>query len=249
MAADMQKPNGLTCILIPELPQRLYSLQLQDIPGIGRKMDERLKQKNIHTVEQLLNLSEQQMHSVWGSLVGSRYFYLLKGKHIDVTRQHTKSIGHEHVIPPKERTLPGAMTVVHKLISKAAVRLRRAKMMSKSLNITIRYMDGYRFEETFHFHATQDTSLFLKLFNEAYKKAPLKGKPFKASITLANFTAEQEHQLSMFENEKRNVLFKAVDAINNRYGKSTVYVASLHEQQEAAPTRIAFSRIPEIDEL
>ena len=38
VAADMKKPDGLTLLPDDELPQRLYGLELNDFPGIGRRM-------------------------------------------------------------------------------------------------------------------------------------------------------------------------------------------------------------------
>jgi hypothetical protein len=40
-----------------------------------------------------------------------------------------------------------------------------------------------------------------------------------------------------------------MDKINQKYGKNTVQLGASHQQKEAAPTRIAFSRIPELDEF
>ena len=83
-----------------------------------------------------------------------------------------------------------------------------------------------------------------------YANAFHKKKPIKTSIVLSDFISEYEYQLSLFSNsDKAKKTFKAVDEINARYGKNTIYVGSLHEKMEAAPTRIAFQRIPGLDEI
>ncbi|MGL6043867.1 MAG: DNA polymerase Y family protein, partial [Sandaracinobacteroides sp.] len=43
IAADMQKPDGLTMLEQHQLPEALFPLPLRDIPGIGAKMEARLQ--------------------------------------------------------------------------------------------------------------------------------------------------------------------------------------------------------------
>jgi DNA polymerase-4 len=38
----MQKPDGLMSFERRYLPQALYSLELEDIPGIGKRMEQRM---------------------------------------------------------------------------------------------------------------------------------------------------------------------------------------------------------------
>ncbi|HMO36427.1 MAG TPA: DNA polymerase, partial [Gemmatales bacterium] len=57
VAADMQKPNGLTIIEKQELPGRLEPLDLEDLPGIGPRMRRRLNQQGILSIRQLCQLS------------------------------------------------------------------------------------------------------------------------------------------------------------------------------------------------
>ena len=45
----------------------------------------------------------------------------------------------------------------------------------------------------------------------------------------------------------RDDLLRAVDALNQRFGRNAVYFATSHEAIEHAPMRIAFSRIPDLD--
>ncbi len=251
IACDMQKPDGLTVIEDYELPHRLFQLQLQDIPGIGKRMDERLKNQGVHTMIDLLSSGEQKMRGLWGSVHGARLHHLLNGGWIDLQKESPpKSIGHSHVLPPVERHTAGALTVAHKLLWKAAVRLRAKKMMARKLSLSLRYLDGDRFFQDIGFEGTQDSSFLLKQINALYENSFHKKKPVKVSIVLFDFISEYEHQLSLFTNNSRaQKTFKAVDEINARYGKNTIYVGSLHEKMEAAPTRIAFQRIPGLDEV
>lgn len=249
MAADMKKPDAVTSLLEKELPHKLHSLQLRDVPGIGARMEQRLLAQGVRSMEQLLNLNEMQMRGIWGGVVGSRYYYLLRGKHIPHVATETKSIGHEHVLPPKERNYEDALIVLQKLLSKASLRLRRGGWMARQLYIYVRYMDQDRRDTFVRFHETQDTSFLIKRLKEMYFHFPRRQAPIKVSVTLSDFVSETQHQLSFFSNDKKNQIFKVVDRINEKWGRDTVHLACLHEHLSSAPTRIAFSRIPEIDEV
>jgi DNA polymerase-4 len=50
VASDIQKPDGLVVITAENLPDILLPLKLQDIYGIGPRMEERLKRAGITTV-------------------------------------------------------------------------------------------------------------------------------------------------------------------------------------------------------
>ena len=53
VASDMQKPDGMTVITLADLPHKLYPLELEDLPGVGKRMHARLRLAGICTVEQL----------------------------------------------------------------------------------------------------------------------------------------------------------------------------------------------------
>ena len=53
VGSDLQKPDGLTVITKDNLPEVLLGLELQDIYGIGERMEQRLHRAGILTVAQL----------------------------------------------------------------------------------------------------------------------------------------------------------------------------------------------------
>jgi DNA polymerase IV len=257
MAADMKKPDGFTVITPADLPHKLHSLQLQDIPGVGRRMNVRLNAQNIFTMEELLKKSEQQMHAIWGGILGDRMYRVLKGEDLALPAYFhgsdlPKSIGHEHVLPPKERNLQDSLIVAQKLVSKVGVRLRQAGMMATHLHLSIRNLDGTRQEKSLRFNETQSTSFFIRQLIKMHAEIN-SNRPIKVSVVVSGLVLEKEHQMSLFDSvegaEKQNKLFQVADAINKKYGRDTIYVGSLQEHRQAAPTRIAFSRIPGLDEV
>ncbi|MBK9324548.1 MAG: DNA polymerase [Bdellovibrionaceae bacterium] len=249
MASDIQKPDGLTAIEPEELPTRLFALKLRDIPGVGPKMEYRLNQKGITTMQQLLALNEMQMHGAWGSVVGSRYYYLLRGTNILLPKNKSQSISHQHVLPPNTRSWEGALGIAQKLLSKTAIRLRKEGFLTKRMSLHVKFINHHeKFERSVKLQETQDTSLLLTHLNRFFSELDRRHKPLMVSVVLSDFSKAENHQFSFFENTKREQIFGVVDKINEKFGKDTVYLACLQDKMNLAPTAIAFSRIPELEE-
>jgi DNA polymerase IV len=64
IASDLEKPDGLTVIESEELPQRLFPLDLRDLPGVGRNMDTRLRTAGIDTLEKLCAASVAKLRQI-----------------------------------------------------------------------------------------------------------------------------------------------------------------------------------------
>ena len=74
IASNMQKPDGLVVVEKCELPERLYPLDLEDIPGIGLRMKIRLQRHGVHSIKDLYQQTPKQMQTCWGSIIG-RWIY------------------------------------------------------------------------------------------------------------------------------------------------------------------------------
>lgn len=250
MAADMQKPNGLTLLRNTELVEKLSPLAVNDIPGVGRKMYERLKAHQIKTIGDLLKKSEGELRAIWGSILGVRLYHSLRGMDLRSHMESGKSIGHQHVLPPQKRSRDGAFLTLEKLLIKAATRLRKAEKMTQTMYISIRYLNQSKWKQEVRFSPTQSTQELIRILTESLKNNFIREKPIKVSVTLGNFSSASEgEQMSFFTDYRKEHLSKVIDDINTKFGRDTVSVASQLADKKAAPTLVAFSRIPDLDEV
>jgi len=87
----------------------LLGLELQEIYGIGTRMEQRLHRAGICTVAQLWNATPFQLRRVWGGINGLLFHQMLHGVDIQPpSSRYSKSIGHQHVLEPELRTTKGA---------------------------------------------------------------------------------------------------------------------------------------------
>src|ERR1700742_2571897 len=143
IASDMKKTDGLIGLLPSQLPRAIAHLELRDLPGVGARTEARLKDKGIQTMAQLLSLDRNGMHALWDSVWGDRLYHWLRGHDTGddgapVDSGVQKSLGHSHVLGPEHRSQEGAWAVAHKLLHKAAMRLRMEKFHAGSLAVTIK---------------------------------------------------------------------------------------------------------------
>ncbi len=271
IASDMQKPDGLIGLLPSQLPRAIAHLELRDLPGIGARTEARLNKKGITTMPQLLALDRQGMHRLWDSVWGDRLYHWLRGADSGddgaaVVAEVQKSLGHSHVLGPEHRSQQGAWAVAHKLLHKAAMRLRMEKFYTGSLAVTIRFQltkqqaaqmaakqhfsgiqhSGWAMEA--RFRECQDTLTLLEVLRSLWAKRPEGvefNKPFFVGVTLRNLIPEAQYQAELFADpSNRAELSATMDKLNLKYGHTTLHFAGMLPAREAAPTRIAFTQIP-----
>ena len=72
--------------------------------------------------------------------------------------------------------------------------------------------------------------------------------PLSVGVTLIHLGAEKDQTLPLFERDaKVSAFHAAIDKLNARYGKNTVYFGGAHTALDSAPARIAFTHIPDLE--
>ena len=274
VASDMQKPDGLIGLLPSQLPRAIAHLELRDLPGVGARMEKNLAAKGITTMPQLLALDRNGMHALFNSVWGDRMYHWLRGHQTgeEIASNFTageiqKSLGHSHVLAPEHRTPDGSWAVAHKLLHKAAMRLRMEKFYCGALSVTVRYAltreqtaraerarkhfsginhQGWGMEA--RFAECNDTLTLLEVVRSIWAQRPtgeLFERPFFVGITLTRLTTESDHQQTLFADpNNRAELSHTMDKLNLKYGHTTLHFAGMLPARESAPTRIAFTQIP-----
>jgi len=268
IASDMEKPDGLIALPIDLLPEALGQLTLRDLPGIGAKTEKRLNEKGITTMKQLLALSCEQSGELWGSVWGERLWHWLRGEDFDMAEtDHLKSISHSHVLAPEMRTAEKAWAVAHKLLHKAAMRLRAGGLWASSIGLAVGFavprgekapvsrfgVPTRGWHNEIRLSECRDNPTLIAALSRLWASRP-SGKeydqPYFIGIQLNGLVPDRLHSLNLFDGsedeQSRTRLLEVMDQLNNKYGMSTLAPATMLAAYKAAPTRIAFHSIPDL---
>jgi len=251
VASNMQKPDGCVMIEPHELPQRLFGLKLRDLNGIGKQMEARLNRYKISTVEQLYAANRQQLQVAWGSVEGERMYDKLRGLEPYYVKNSRSSLGHSHVMPPEQRKEVGVRAVLHRLLQKACMRMRSYDLLASRISVKVKFRNKPSWQKESALSPTDNTLRLieaLETFMQQYPKT--NAEPYAVGVSFSGLVTADEvardlFQIAPLESEKK--LNQAIDTLNMKFGKNTIYFGGAHEALKDAPMRIAFNHIPDID--
>jgi DNA polymerase IV len=268
VASDMEKPDGLVALTPDILEAALLTLTPRDLPGVGPRMEKRLHAAGIRTMKQLWALDREQMSDLWGGMGGEKLWHWLRGEDFhDEELEHAKSIGHSHVLAPELRTRDGAYAVVCKLLHKTAMRLRTANLWASNLRLSAKFAVPKDLSSRQHNSGIpqlgwsastplvecQDNQTLTEGLRKLWAGMPAGrdyAKPFYVGVALSDLVPDHLHTLDLFSGLDREVrrtnLSKTMDSINKKHGTTMLFYASMLPAGTAAPTRIAFTSIPDL---
>ena len=256
-ASNMQKPDGCVVIEDSDIPHKLFTLKLRALNGIGSQMQARLERHGIDSVEKLYAANKQQLRAAWGSIEGERYYDKLRGIEPYYVKNARSSLGHSHVLPPEQRNITGAKAVLHRLLQKAAMRMRSYDLLTShiSVKIKLRHNKTKEMARFYNESAITATDNSLKLTEaletllQAFANINVNFDPIAVGINFGKLSNTNEYVDDLFAEKPsatEKKLNKALDILNLKYGKNTVYFAGAHGALASAPMRIAFNYVPDM---
>ena len=268
VASDMEKPDGLVALTLDILPEALRRLSLRDLPGIGARTEKRLNERGIHTMDEMLALDCDQAGQLWGSVWGERLWHWLRGEDFEMSEHdHLKSMSHQHVLAPEMRTKEKAWAVAHKLLHKAAMRLRSGGLWASSIGLAVGFavprsenapvsrfgVPSRGWHGEIKLAECQDNQTLIAALRKLWDSQPKGAEfahPFFVGVQLGGLVPNRLHTLSLFDaldvEQSRARLLATMDELNQKYGLGTLAPATMLSAYKAAPTRIAFHSIPEL---
>ena len=256
-ASNMQKPDGCVVIEDSDIPHKLFTLKLRALNGIGSQMQARLERYGIDSVEKLYAANKQQLRAAWGSIEGERYYDKLRGIEPYYVKNARSSLGHSHVLPPEQRNIAGAKAVLHRLLQKAAMRMRSYDLLASriSVKIKLRHRKTNASARFYNESAITATDNSLKLTESletlllGFANIDVDFDPIAVGINFSKLSNANEYVDDLFAEKPsatEKKLNKAIDILNLKYGKNTVYFAGAHSALASAPMRIAFNYVPDL---
>jgi DNA polymerase-4 len=165
------------------------------------------------------------------------------------------------------RTAEKAYAVAHKLLHKAAMRLRAGGLWASSIGLAVGFavprgekapvsrfgVPTRGWHDEIKLSECRDNPTLIASLRRLWESRP-SGKdyehPYFIGVQLNGLVPDRLHSLNLFDaldgEQSRTRLLETMDELNNKYGLSTLAPATMLTAFKAAPTRIAFHSIPDL---
>jgi DNA polymerase-4 len=228
MATNQAKPNGYLQVLPGKEKEFLAALPVAEIPGVGEQTTEILRSMNIHRIGQVAAMAKEELETLLGKW-GADLWERSQGIHrSEVHPYHeAKSVSSETTFDADKADIVFLEQQLVRLTERVCYELRGDGKVAGCVAVKIRYQDfeTRSRQSVVSFTAADDEIIptVKTLFHQLYQR----GRPVRlVGVKLSELT-QDAFQTSLFSDfEKKNDLYKAIDEVKDRFGKSFVRRAS-----------------------
>jgi len=239
MASEMKKPLGITELWEHDIPIKLWPLQVNEMYGIGNQTADRLNRMGIRAIGELARFDMKLIVKTFGKCGNEIYLHANGIDHSPVLARKTgdmKSIGRSTTLPEDISDIEKAKIVLMELADDIGMTARRHGKKGRTVQITLKYSDFKVVTRQTTIPATCTTreicqagcSLLEKNWSRCHSVRLI-------GISLSGFHEDcTSGQLSLFDqmkdnvnNDKNELIDKAMDKIRNKHGSEIITFASL----------------------
>jgi len=228
IATNAAKPNGYLQIPFGKEKEFLAPLSVDKIPGVGDQTFEVLKSMGIKTINDVNLRTPEELEARLGKW-GIDLWQKSNGIHTrEVTQYHeSKSISSESTFHENTTDVEFLLSEIVRMTEKIAFELRQDGKVAGCVAIKLRYPD---FETT-----TKQTTIpytcaddeIIPVVKDLFKKSYRKGTAIRLlGVRLSELTNDAI-QTNLFDDTASKAdLYKAIDDVKNKFGKSKLKRAS-----------------------
>lgn len=234
IATDEAKPNGYLFVQ-PGMEQAfLAPLAVNKIPGVGKQTHQTLLDMGVRTIGDLLKFSAAQLEKKLGKY-GAELHKKAQGIHSGVVTSfhEAKSVSTENTFHENTADTQFLLSQIVRMTERVAFELRQDEKMAGCIAVKIRYPDftttSRQITIPYTFRDDELIPVAIDLFHKLYKK----GMPVRLlGVRLTDLTSHPL-QANLFEDAtKKADLYKAIDAVKNKYGTGAINKAGGLKKKE-----------------
>ena len=230
MASDFEKPDKVHTLFRHEIARKMWSMRVGELFSVGHSTAEKLEKAKIKTIGDLANTEVARVQRIVGMKMGRQIHDYANG--IDLSPvlaapEEAKGYSISTTLEEDVTKSEQAYKVLLALSDSVTARIRADGAKAFCVAVSIRSND---FKTRSHQRSLMDPTdiskevyqISKKLFDELWDgRTPLR----LIGIAMTNITREETAQMSLFPDENRDKarkLDKAYDAINSKFGSSTI---------------------------
>jgi DNA polymerase-4 len=235
IASDMDKPDGLTVVMLKGLKEFLDPLPVKKMWGIGKKTRLTLSRLNIKTFRDLRRTPVTFLEKKFGKQGVKMHLLAMGVDDRDVMPEHdVKSMGHEQTFLHDITSLDAAKKEILALGNKLARRMRHKGITGNTVTLKVKYHDFVQITRSATLPKSTDDGLEIYLTAcRLLEKTEVTIKPIRLlgiSLSHLNFLGIGT-QLSLFDqdrsSQKRQRLNTALDSLYEKFGDQSVLPGTL----------------------
>ncbi|MEJ7627464.1 MAG: DNA polymerase IV [Ferruginibacter sp.] len=230
IATNQAKPNGYLHIPPGKEKDFLDPLLVGAIPGVGEHTEQLLRSLGIIKIHQVSETGINVLEEVLGKL-GTDLWYKSQGIHNGIVSSYheAKSISTENTFNENISEIALLKKEIVRQAEKICFELRQDGKVTGCVAIKLRNPD---FETTSRQTTIPYTSAddeIIPVVKELFNKLHKKGHAVRLlGVRLSDLTNDAVQTNLFTDTEKKTFLYKAIDDVKNRFGKSFVKRASSH---------------------
>jgi DNA polymerase IV (DinB-like DNA polymerase) len=213
IAADIQKPNGLTFVRPHEVKSFLASLPVRQLVGVGKKTETKLETLGIRTVGHLARFNVQRLIEVFGKKLGTYFHNAAIGVDDEPVeeRSQPESLSRISTLREDTRDLDVLIDEAYLLCDDVYSKLIQRKLMYRSVSIYVIAGDLSIHSRSKTFEtSTSELEPLKKAVKELFEKFLLESnhQARRVGVKVSGLTKKQEQ-------EQQKTLTSFFEKINN----------------------------------
>jgi DNA polymerase IV (DinB-like DNA polymerase) len=137
IASDEKKPDGLTIVRPEDVDRFLEQMPVSRIPGVGRKVEEKLAQIHVETIPQLSAVNPSILVETFGKSLGSYLFKAARGEDDDPVKEREQPTQLSRIATLKQNTRETSeiQPVLDELTQSVTDKLKERNMKCRSIGV------------------------------------------------------------------------------------------------------------------
>ncbi|MBD3186679.1 DNA polymerase IV [Candidatus Bathyarchaeota archaeon] len=203
ICCNLHKPNGITILKQDEIKAGIGHLDIEEIPGIGKKTSLKFRDKGINTIGDIISMPKARLIYLFGK--HGKYLHdLARGvNHAPVVSHRTrKSISKERTFPSDVEDRSIAWEKLVDLNEKLHADMARKNIQYKTISLKVRFegFDTYTRASSLS-HVARNPRLALQVMDDLFKEFRQDERKIRlVGLRFSNLEVNQSHrQTSLWE--------------------------------------------------
>ena len=228
MASDFEKPDRVHTLFENEIPNKMWSLAIEDLFMVGKKSGPKLRKMGIATIGNLANQNKEDVLQKFGKMGILIWEYAngIDNSEVICEEPVPKSIGNSITLPYDIKDEERLNQVLLTLSEQVAYRLRKQKLFATVVNVQIKTKDFETFSHQKKLECSTDETKEIYSLAKDLLRAIKKNYHIRLlGVRVDNLIEKQECQVSLFDQpaESKDKKIDAVmDKIKEKYGYDSI---------------------------